>query len=168
VHIPGLSQSESGWAWQHLARGNCALRRLLVLLVAVCLTSAASLRAESSGCPKRVVRMRITEADIAQTEQATAQGHQPWRGNPHSVAEAALVQVELGIDPRTIDSVPSRRTVLSATRESFRFELNQRHHVDQVSLRRFHWRNPQTGRTQLTVWWATSVVILDCSKQATK
>jgi hypothetical protein len=139
------------------------------LFAAVYLMFAATvLRAQSAGCPKRVVSIRITQADIAQTEQSEAQGHQPWRSNPYSVAEVALMQAEPGIDPRTVDSIPFRRMVLSATRESFRFELNQRHHVDQISVRRFHCRNPQTGHLQLTVWWATEALIFDCSRQATK
>ena len=130
--------------------------------------SAAPLCAQLAGCPKRIVSLKITEGEIAQTEQAAAHGHQPWRSNPYSVAEVGLMQAEPGIDPRTIDTIPFRRTALSATAESVSFQFNQRHHVDQVSVRRFHWRNPQTGRTQLTVWWATRVVIFDCSRQPTK
>lgn len=130
--------------------------------------SAASLRAQSAGCPKRVVRVKITEADIAQTEQSEAQGHQPWRGNPYSVAEAGLMQAESGIDPRTIDSIPFSRSVLSGTHEEFRFELDEQHYIVEVSVRRFRRRNPQTGHTHLTVWWATRVVTFDCSRKAAK
>jgi hypothetical protein len=134
----------------------------------VFLSFALGVHAESAGCAKRVVQIRITESQIAQIEQGEAQGHQPWRSNPHIVAEVALGQVESGINPRTADSIPYKRTILSPVHELFRFEFIDRHHIDQISVRRLHWHNPQTGKTQLTVWWATQAVISDCANTARK
>jgi hypothetical protein len=133
-------------------------------LLAVFLSCAFGIGAEPAGCAKRVVHIRITETQIAQIEQGEAQGHQPWRSNPHMVAESALGQVETGLNPRTVDSIPYKRTILSPAHQLFKFDLIDSHHIDEVSVRRLHWHNPRTGKTQLTgVWWATKAVISDCA-----
>ena len=131
----------------------------------VSLSSCAfSLGDEPAGCPKRVVRIRISESEIAQIEESMAQGHQPWRSDPYSVAKVALGQVETEIEARTVDSIPYKRTILSPTTQLFKFELTDPHHIDEISVQRLHWHNPRTGKTELTgAWWATKAVILDCA-----
>ena len=140
-----------------------------VAFLVVFLSCALGTDAEQVGCTKRVVHITITESQIAEIEQGTTQGHQPWRSNPYIVAEVALAQVESGINPRTADSIPYKRTVLSPVHQLFKFELNDSRHVDEISVRRLHWHNPRTGKTELTgVWWATKAVISDCAIPARK
>ncbi len=68
------------------------------------------------------------------------------------------------LDPRTADQIPFKRAIISNTHEIFTFKLTKRRHVDPITVRRLHWRNPRTGKTQLTVWWATEAMISDCAK----
>lgn len=134
-----------------------------VVFLVVFLLCALGTDAEQVGCAKRVVQFRITESQIAEIEQAETQGHQPWRSDPHTVAEVAVGQVETGINPRTVDSIPYKRTILSPVHQLFKFDLIDPHHIDEISVRQLHWRNPRTGKTELTgVWWATKAVISDC------
>jgi hypothetical protein len=134
-----------------------------VAFLAGLLPCALGLGTEPAGCPKRVVHIRISESEIAQIEEGMAQGHQPWRSDPHMVAVAALAQVEPGIQPKKTDSIPYKRTILSPVRQLFQFELIDSHHIDEISVQRLHWHNPQTGKTELSgAWWATKAVISDC------
>ena len=129
------------------------------------LSCASSLGTEPAGCPGRVVHIRVTESEIAQIEEGTAQGHQPWRSDPYRVAETALGQVESGLDPRTMDSIPYQRTILSPASQLFRFELVDSHHIVEISVRRLRWHNPRTGKAGLTgAWWATKAVISNCRR----
>jgi hypothetical protein len=148
----------------NLTRGRQTQALTSVVFLASVLSCAFSLGAEPVACPKRVVHIRVTEGEIAQIEEGSEQGHQPWRSNPHMVAESALLQVETGINSRTVDSIPCKRTVFSPVHQLFEFELNGSHHIDEISVRRLHWRNPRTRRTELTgSWWATKAVISDCA-----
>jgi hypothetical protein len=125
--------------------------------------------AESGSCPKRPVRFRITDSEIAEIEQAELQGHQPWRSNPQMVAEAALWQVEPGVSPSTSDSIPWKRTIVSPAQQRFRFDLIDLHHTGEITVQRLRWRNPRTGKTELTGWWwATKAVISDCETAGEK
>ena len=136
-----------------------------VALLAVFLSCAFGMGAEPVGCAKRVVHIRITESQIAETEEGAAQGHQPWHSDPYMVAESALLgEVETGINPRTVDSIPYKRTIFSPAYQLFKFELIDTHHIDEITVRRLHWHNPRTGKTQLTgLWYATKAVISDCA-----
>jgi hypothetical protein len=130
-------------------------------LLVLFLSCAFALGAESAGCPKRVVRFRIGQSEIAEIE--LRQGHQPWRSNSETVAEAAVLQVEPDVAPNTADSIPFKSTVVSPSRQIFRFELIDLHHIDEITVQRLRWRNPRTGKTELTgAWWATKAVISDC------
>jgi hypothetical protein len=148
----------------NLTRGRQRQTLTGVAFLAGLLSSAFGLGTEPVGCPKRVVHIRITESEIAQIEEGMAQGHQPWRSDPRTVAEVALGQVETGIDARTVDSIPCKRTILSPVSQLFKFELIDSHHIDEISVRRIRWHNPRTVKTGLTgAWWATKAVISDCA-----
>jgi hypothetical protein len=135
-----------------------------ITFLVVFLLCALGTDAEQVGCTKRVVHLTIAESQIGEIEQGTTEGHQPWRSNPYMVAEAALGQVETGLNPRTVDSIPYKRTILSPVHQLFKFDLIDSHHIDEISVRRLHWHNPRTGKTQLTgAWWATKAVISDCA-----
>jgi hypothetical protein len=135
-----------------------------VAFLASLLPCAFGLGVEPAGCQKRVVQIRVTESEIGQIEEGMAQGHQPWRSNPRMVAEVAMGQLESGLNPRTADSVPYERTILSPVHQLFKFELINFHHIDEISVRRLHWHNPRTGKTELTgAWWSTKAVIWDCA-----
>ena len=124
---------------------------------------ALAMGAESGSCPKRTVRFRSTDSEIAEIEQGEAQGHQPWRSDPQTVAEAALWQFEPGVSPSTSDSISWKRTMVSPTHQRFRFELIDLHHTGEITVQRLRWRNPRTGKTELTgAWWATKAVISEC------
>ncbi len=134
-----------------------------VVLLFLFLSCALGIGAETVGCPKRVVHIRITERQIAEIEEGAAHGHQPWRSDSHTVADVALAQVEPGIDHRA-DSIPFKRTIVSPAHQLFRFELIGSHHIDEISVRRLRWHNPRTGKTELTgAWWATEAVVSDCA-----
>jgi hypothetical protein len=149
---------------KNLTRGRQTQTLAGVAFLASLLSCVFGLGTEPVGCPKRVVRIRITESEIAQIEESMAEGHQPWRSNPHMVAEVALGQLERGLNPRTVDSIPYKRTILSPASQLFEFELIDSHHIDEISVRRIRWHNPRTGKTGLTgAWWATKVVISDCA-----
>ena len=151
----------------NLIRGRRTQASTGVAFLAGLLGCAFSLGTEPAGCPKRVVHIRVTDSEVGQTEEGTAQGHQPWRSDPYMVAKAALGQLESGLDPRTTDSIPYKRTILSPVSQLFRFELIDSHHIDEISVRRLHWRNPRTSKTGLTgTWWATEAVISNCAKVA--
>jgi len=137
-----------------------------MLVLTACTWPSFCVAAATPGCPKSVVRFNITASSIAEMEQSEAQGHQPWRSDSYAVAVVGLEKVEHGIDPRTAHSIPHRRTVISSTHELFTFELQKRSHLDQINVRRLRWRNPRTGRTGLTVWWAIEAVISDCPNAA--
>jgi len=140
-----------------------------ITFLVVFLLCALGTDAEQVGCTKRVLHLTITESQIVEIEQGETQGHQPWRSNPYMVAESALGKVETGLNPRTVDSIPYKRTILSPVHQLFKFDLIDSHHIDEISVRRLHWHNPRTGKTQLTgAWWATKAVISDCAIPARK
>jgi len=148
----------------NLTRGRRTQALKGVAFLAGLLPCAFGLGTEPAGCPKRVVQIRVTESEIAQIEESMAQGHQPWRSDPYTVATVALAQVEPGIQPKKTDSIPYKRTILSPASQLFKFELIDFHHIDEISVRRLHWHNPRTGKTELTgAWWATKAVIWDCA-----
>ena len=147
----------------NLIQGRQAQALTGVAFLASLLSCAFSLGTEPAGCPGRVVHIRVTDSEIAQIEEGMAQGHQPWRSDPYMVAETALGQVESGLDPRTMDSIPYKRTILSPASQLFRFELIDSHHIDEISVRRLRWHHPRTGKAGLTgAWWATQAVISNC------
>jgi hypothetical protein len=154
AHAP----SDSKWVSRRRARP------ITVVAFLVCLASAEHIAAEQVGGAKRVIHFSITEADIAQVQRGEADGHQPWRSDPCMVAQVALLSIEPEIDPRT--SLPCTRHILSPNFEKFTFELKQYRHIDQISVRRLYWRDPQTGKTALTVWWATEAVVSEWPKPA--
>jgi len=148
----------------NLKRGRRTQALKGLAFLASLLSCAFGLGIEPAGCPKRVVHFRVTESEIAQIEEGMAQGHQPWRSVPYTVARVALGQVETGIDARTVDSIPYKRTILSPASQLFKFELIDSHHIDEISMQRLHWHNPRTGKTELSgAWWATKAVISDCA-----
>ena len=148
----------------NLIRGRQTQALTGVSFLAGLLSCALSLGTEPAACPARVVQIKITDSEIAQIEEGMAQGHQPWRSDPYIVAETALGQLEPGLDPRTMDSIPYKRTILSPASQLFRFELIDSHHIDEISVRRLRWRNPRTGKAGLTgAWWATQAVISNCA-----
>lgn len=151
-----------------LTRGPSAHALIILVVLGICLGPLSAIEVEASGCQKRVIDFKITESDIAEIERGEAEGHQPWRSDAHTVAEVGLGMVEPKLDPRTADQIPFKRTIISNTHEIFTFKLTKRHHVDQITLRRLHWRNPRTGKTQLTVWWATKAMISACPLPAHK
>jgi len=138
-----------------------------VSFLAGLLSCAFSLGTEPAGCPGRVVHIRVTDSEIAEIEEGTAQGHQPWRSDPYMVATTALGKVESGLNPGAMDSIPYKRTILSPVSQLFRFELIDSHHIDEISVRRLRWHNPRTGKAGLTgAWWATKAVISNCATVA--
>ncbi len=145
-----------------------ALAIVGVAALAIAVSLACGMDAKAAGLERRVVHFKVTETDIAEIEQGEAEGHQPWRSDPRKVAETALMSVEPAINPQSVGLIPRKRRIISPVRQTFRFELNQHHHIDQISVRRFHWRNPRTGKSQLTVWWAYEAVIWDSAKPAGK
>jgi len=129
---------------------------------AILILCALSIGAGQGGRAKRVIHFRNTESQIAQVEEGAAQGHQPWHSDPYLVAQAALLQVEPAIDPKTAGSIPYERTIPSPLHQLFRFEIIDSHHLDEISVQRLHWRNPRTQTRELTgTWWATKAVISD-------
>ena len=148
----------------NLIRGRQTQALTGVAFLAGLLSCAFSLGTEPAGCPGRVVHIRVTDREIAQIEEGMAQGHQPWRSDPYIVAKTALGQVESGLNPRTMDSIPYKHTILSPASQLFRFELIDSHHIDEISVRRLRWHNPRTGKAGLTgAWWATKAVISNCA-----
>ena len=79
------------------------------------------------------------------------------------MAVAALLQLEPGVAPNTGDSVPFKRAVVSSLRQLYRFELTDLHHIDEITVQRLRWRNPQTGKRELIgAWWATKAILSEC------
>lgn len=123
-----------------------------------------SVRAAPLRCPTRKVAFKITQEDIARQEHAEAEGHQPWRSNPKAVADVALMDVEKGLDPSRVDSIPFKQISKSETQIIYMYELADRQRSERVTVKRFNWRDPETGKSRRTVWWATEVVVTDCSE----
>jgi len=147
-----------------LIRGRQTQALTGVAFLATLLPCAFSLGTDPAGCPKHVVRIQVKDSEIAQAEEGMAQGHQPWRSDPYRVAETALGQLESGLNPRTMDSIPYKRTILSPTSQLFRFELIESHHIDEISVRRLRWLNPKTNKAGWTgTWWATEAAISNCA-----
>jgi len=144
-----------------LTRATMRLEVLLAILFTV-----TSLSATPPKCPTRRIAFKITAEDTARQEQAEAEGHQPWRSNPKGVADAALMQVEKGLDPRRVNSIPFRQISQSESQIIYRYELADRNRSESVTVKRFQWRDPETGKSRATVWWATEVVVTDCSEHS--
>ncbi len=106
------------------------------------------------GCPTRKITFKIKQEDIARQERAEAEGHQPWRTNAKMVADVALLEVENGMDPKMVDSVPFKQVSKSETQVVYQFELANRHRSDRVTVKRFRRVDPEMGRTGTTAWWA--------------
>ena len=113
-------------------------------------------------CPERRIQFRITNEQIAEMERSEAEGHQPWRSNAKFVSDSGLMQVEPGLDPSKVDSIPFSRKGLSPVREVYSYSPNTPGRRVRVTVRRFRWRDPTTRKTHTTVWWVTEVVIEDC------
>jgi len=102
-------------------------------------------------------------------EHAQKEGHQPWRSDAKTVADSGLLQVEAGLDPREIGSIPFTRASSTAMVEIYRYHLSSHGQSARVTVRRFHWSDPMTGRKyRASVWWVTEVVIEDCGKHGRK
>ncbi len=133
---------------------------LLAMLLAL-----LSVRAAPRRCPTRKIAFKITQEDIARQEHAEAEGHQPWRSNPKAVADVALMDVEKGLDPSRVDSIPFKQISKSEMQIVYMYELADRHRSERVTVKRFHSRDPEIGKTWTTVWGATEVLVTDCSEE---
>jgi len=134
-------------------------------IVVAYLVLVAPLTAALRGCRGRGMHIKVTKRLIAETERAEAEGHQPWRSDAKLVADFGLMRAEIGLDPNQAHSVPVERMMISPTREVYRYHLQDRGRADRVTVRRFRWRDPASGKRSLTVWWVTEIAITDCSKR---
>jgi hypothetical protein len=78
------------------------------------------------------------------------------------------MQVERGLDPNKVDSIPFQRKRLSRMLEVYSYRLSAPDQRARVTVRRFRWRDPTTGKTHTTVWWVTEVGIEDCGSHERK
>jgi hypothetical protein len=136
--------------------------------VAACCVLAFGAGAAYPQCPEQRFQFRITDEQIAKMEQSEAEGHQPWRSNAKFVSDSGLMQVDRGLDPKKVDSIPFNRKRLSPMREVYSYSPNTPGRRARVTVRRFRWRDPTTGKTHTTVWWVTEVVIEDCGDHGKK
>ena len=127
------------------------------------LLTLLSVQAAPRRCPTRKIAFQITQEDITRQEQAEAEGRQPWRSNPKVVADLALMEIEKGLNPSRLDAVLSKQVRKSETQMVYMYELADRHRSESVTVKRFHWCDPETGKRRTTVWWATEVEVTDCS-----
>jgi hypothetical protein len=133
---------------------------MTLALSCLCAT-ARPVAVNEPGCPKHVVTFKVTKKAILQMDKVEAQGHQPWRSDPRKVAFVWACQADPRLTPRAATPPPYRHRVVSFYGEIFTF-CDGHHNTVRVTVRRFRYRDPDTGKESLSVWWATRAVVVDC------
>lgn len=135
---------------------------MFLLLIAGPNTLLAGLAAP---CQVRKVDFEISRKMLVQQEMAEKDGHQPWRSDAKLVARLRVLQTDRSLPPANMDNIHGRIIAQTKLKDIFLFERTTRKKSYRVTVRRFRIHMPDSQRLTTTVWWATEIIVADCSVQ---